>query len=348
MSPERLWQAKHYNQETGHLHLKLAERLSGVSAPDIGRIALSDTAYKAASYVYHHCASALAQRLPAFPYMGFPFHGSTTLTASGMWLSFKGQEKATFLAFHVDSCSHPFPFRSLTYEADDRKLRLPQRANGKDGRRTVDQQKQVTLSDGDAGTAKSSRSSIFDSPIRFPDLRRKSVWRERIVSCSSPGILVRHKDGGLEQVALGEAQDSVGVMGGNVEARSKVSELSNTSGLLPRWVRTGIELAYARVKSGGESLTHRLLIPPGEHSPVVRLPMVVDEDGVVEEGCLLQMADGHRRTRQMCFIGIYKDDQLVDQFVVVEPIECFSTPEFHKVREIDVISSIGGLSLKTG
>lgn len=222
MSPERLWQSKRYNQETGHLHLKLAQRLSGVSAPDIGRIAQSDTAYKAASYVYHHCASALAQRLPAFPCMGFPFHGSTTLTASGMWLSFKGQQKATFLAFHIDSCSHPFPFRSLTYEAEDRNVRTPQRgvqANARHGSRVVDREKRTALSDGDPGKTKSSRSSIFDSSIRFPDLKRKQVWRERIAACSPPSMVIRHKDGGLEQVALGEAQDSLGARGGNIEGR---------------------------------------------------------------------------------------------------------------------------------
>jgi len=320
MSPERLWQSKHYNQETGHLHLKLSERLSGVSAPDIGRIALSDTAYKAASYVYHHCASALAQRLPAFPYMGFPFHGSTTLTASGMWLSFKGQQKATFLAFHIDSCSHPFPFRSLTYEADDRKVRSPKRGGetAEGGRRTVDRAKQATLSDKDPGKAKSSRASIFDSPIRFPDLKRKQVRRERIVSCSSTRIFVRHKDGRLEQVAVGEAQDSVGVRGGNVEASSKSSDGSDTPDQLPRWVRAGIYLAYARARTAGESLTHRLLIPPGENSSIIQLPMVVDEDGVVEMSSLFIDLDGHKRPRRACFVSLFDTQAELAKLVIVE------------------------------
>ncbi len=347
MSPERLWQAKHYNQETGHLHLKLAERLYGVSAPDIGRIALCDTAYKAASYVYHHCASALAQRLPAFPYMGFPFHGSTTLTASGIWLSFKGQEKATFLAFHIDSCSHPFPFRSLTYEADDRKVRSPQRgaATGADGgRRTVDRGKQATLSNSDAGKTKSSRSSVFDAPTRFPDLKRKQVWRERIVSCKSSGIFVRHKDGELEQVALGEAQDSVGARGGNVEARSKSSEGFNTHNQLPRWVRAGIDLAYARASKADESVIHRLLKPPGENSLIVQLPIVVDEDGVVDENQLHDMLDGQKRTLKIFFIGIYRCDQLLEKFLVVEPVGSFAYPDIYQVEKIDMVVALNILS----
>ncbi len=343
MSPVRLWQSKHYNQETGHLHLKLAERLSGVSAPDIGRIALSDTAYKAASYVYHHCASALAQRLPAFPYMGFPFHGSTTLTASGMWLSFKGQEKATFLAFHIDSCSHPFPFRSLTYEADDRKVRSPQRGaetGAEDGRKTVDQGKQATLSDGDPGKAKSSRASIFDSPIRFPDLKRKQVWRERVVSCSSAGIIVRHKDGVLEQLAMGEAEDSAGVRGGSVQERLKPGEDNGPLDQLPGWVRAGIDLAYARANRQGERLTHRLLIPPGESRPVIQLPMVIDEDGVVDEGCLFQMPNGHRRTRQICFARIYRGEQLLANFLVAEPTASFPSPALHQVKDVDLMEAV--------
>ncbi len=347
MLPERLWQAKHYNQETGHLHLKLAERLSGVSAPDIGRIALSDTAYKAASFVYNHCASAVAQRLPAFPYMGFPFNGSTTLTASGMWLSFKGQEKATFLAFHIDSCSHPFPFRSLTYEADDRKARSPQRgaeASAEDGRKTVDRAKQATLSDGDPGKAKSSRASIFDSPIRFPDLKRKQVRRERVASCSSPSIWIRHMDGVLKQLAMGEADDSVGVRGGSVQARLRHGQDNGHLDQLPRWVRVGIDLAYARVKREGERLTHKILIPPGENSPVVQLPIVIDEDGVVDESCLHQMPDGHRRTRQVCFTGIYKNDYLLDSFLVAEPIGNLTLSVVYQVNKVDLIAAINILT----
>lgn len=342
-SPERLWQSKHYQQDTGHLHLKLAERLSGVSAPDIGRIALSDTAYKAANHVYQHCASAIAQRLPAFPCMGFPFHGTTTLTASGKWLSFNAREKATFLAFHINSCAHPFPFRSLTYEADERKLRLPQNspeANRKEGRKTVGQQKQSTLSDGDAGKTKSSRPSIFDSPIRFPDLKRKQVWQERIVSCRSSGVFVRHPDGGLEQVALGDTLDSVGIRGGNVEERSKLSEVASATDRLPRWVRAGVELAYSRLTREGQKLTHRLLVPPGENSPVVQLPMVVDEDGVVEEGSLNQMPDGGRRTRQICFVGFFQDDKSLDRFVILEPTNTFGIPDVYQVKEVDVIATI--------
>lgn len=348
ISPERLWQAKHYNQETGHLHLKLAERLSGVSAPDIGRIALSDTAYKAASFVYHHCASALAQRLPAFPYMGFPFHGSTTLTASGMLLSFKGQKKATFLAFHIDSCSHPFPFRSLTYEADDRKVRLPPRGaetGAEGGRRTVDRGKQATLSDSDAGKTKSSRSSVFDTPIRFPDLRRKQVRRERAVSCSSPGIWIRHKDGVLEQLAMGEAEDSAGVRAGSVQARLKPGDDNGHLDQLPRWVRAGIDLAYVRVKKEGESLTHKILIPPGENSPVVQLPIVIDEDGVVDESCLYLMPDGHRRTRQICFAEICRSAQIQELFLIAEPIGISASPEVNRVENVDSIVAINLLTL---
>lgn len=343
MSPGRLWQGKHYTPDTGHLHLKLAEHLSGISAADIGRIALSDVAYKSANHIYQHCASAISQRLPAFPCMGFPFHGSTTLTASGMWLSFNGQERATFVAFHIDSCSHPFPFRSLTYEADDRKARSPQsgaETSAGDGRKAVDRAKQAILSDGDPGKAKSSRSSVFDSPIRFPDLKRKQVWRERVVGCSSPGVWIRHKDGVLEQLAMGEAEDSSGVRGGSVQERLKPGEDNGPLDQLPRWVRAGIDLAYARVNRQGERLTHRLLIPPGENRPVIQLPMVIDEDGVVDEGCLFQMPDGHRRTRQICFARIYRGEQLLDNFLVAEPTASLPSPALHQVKDVDLMEAV--------
>lgn len=108
-------------------------------------------------------------------------------------------------------------------------------------------------------------------------------------------------------------------------------------------MRAGIDLAYAMVKNEGESLTHKILIPPGENSPVVQLPIVIDEDGVVDERCLHKMPDGYRRTRQVCFTGIYKNDYFLDSFLVAEPIGNF-TISVHRANKVDLIAAINILT----
>lgn len=99
LRPEMLWTSKRADTENRHLHLVLANRLSGTSAADIGRIAESGLAWRAAAGIHASCQKATAQRHPAYPYTGFPFEGTTDLVASGIWLPFG--EVVRFLANDV-------------------------------------------------------------------------------------------------------------------------------------------------------------------------------------------------------------------------------------------------------
>ncbi|HXA46141.1 MAG TPA: hypothetical protein VNW52_00820, partial [Burkholderiaceae bacterium] len=99
LTANTLWAKKHFNPANRHLHLTLADRLSGVSAADIGRIAESKLAWRAAAGIFTSCQKATAQRLPAHPYSGFPFEGATDLAVSGIWLPFGESENETFVAY---------------------------------------------------------------------------------------------------------------------------------------------------------------------------------------------------------------------------------------------------------
>jgi hypothetical protein len=72
--------------------------------------------------------------------------------------------------------------------------------------------------------------------------------------------------------------------------------------------------------------------------------MVVDEDGVVEDACLHEMPDGTKRTRQVCFIEIYRCDQPLKRFLVAEPVSHSEHPEIHRVKEIDVVVALNVLN----
>jgi hypothetical protein len=97
------------------LQIDLAEKMSGASAADIGRISMDPIAARAARIVGNSCLRASTAGKPIYPQARFPFEGKTNLIASGRWLSHGGVPKSTFLVYNLRSCSHPFPFRSLQY-----------------------------------------------------------------------------------------------------------------------------------------------------------------------------------------------------------------------------------------
>ena len=121
LTQSTLWASKRFDPVSQHLHLVLANRLSGVSASDIGRIAERSLAWRSAAGIHASCQRASVQRHPVYPYTGFPFEGQTDLMVSGILLPFGDIENSTFLVYKLISCSHPFPFKSLSYEASDRK-----------------------------------------------------------------------------------------------------------------------------------------------------------------------------------------------------------------------------------
>lgn len=87
-----------------------------------------------------------------------------------------------------------------------------------------------------------------------------------------------------------------------------------------------------------------MLLPPGETSPSIQLPFIVDDDGVIDEAGLHEMPDGNMRTRQICFIGIYRSNQLLEKFLVAEPTDTFTQPDIYRVEEIDMVVAISVLS----
>ena len=87
----------------GRLFLELAEGLSRASAADIGRLASSDVAWRAASLVSQSCLQASVLREPIFPKTNFPFIGQTDLVVRGKWLRDSSSTLRTFIAFRIES-----------------------------------------------------------------------------------------------------------------------------------------------------------------------------------------------------------------------------------------------------
>lgn len=308
LTAERLWAKKRFNAENRHLHLVLASRLSGVSAADIGRVAESGFAWRAAAGIYASCQKATAQRHPVYPYTGFPFEGTTDLVATGMWLPLGEREGSTFLAYRLLSCSHPFPFRSLSYEASDRKLRS-NRAEGvsaEDKRFSrVHPKADSAALDADPG-GRSRHSCSFRCQKQFPDLARKQVWRERIESIPKADVFLRRADGNVEQVAFGESEGHSNVAGLEVIPGSADADGRERMRALPHFVSAGLRVLREGSNVGVDAQT-RLVCPLGRNALVFSLPVVIDEDGEIASTLLFTAPDGRVRQRRACFVGLGLD-----------------------------------------
>ena len=93
--------------KSGRLMLVLADKISGASAADIGRLHLEPATWHAAVHVGASLLKASVAQQPVYPQAFFPFEGETTLAVSGKWLSFADRQRATFLVYNLCSCSYP-------------------------------------------------------------------------------------------------------------------------------------------------------------------------------------------------------------------------------------------------
>lgn len=302
LAQENLWSSKRFNPANRHLHLVLANRLSGLSASDIGRIAENKFAWRAAAGIYASCQKASTLGHPAYPYTGFPFEGATDLVASGVWLPFGEQDHATFLVYRLRSCSYPFPFQSLSYEAGDRKVLHNSSddasASARKFQRSRDpfQKSESAATDADAG--RTQRRAIFVSQRRFPDLARKQVWREKIEAMPNADVFLRHADGRLEQVAFGESTRSSTTPGIDVSQMDAAS-LERKEVPLPWFVQMGLKAIDT-----APGMQVKVVCPVGKLVQVFSLPVVISEDGEIASKLLFIGLDGGTRQRRACFVEV--------------------------------------------
>lgn len=334
--PESLWSSKHLNPATRHLHLILANHLSGLSAADIGRIAESKLAWRAAAGIYASCQKATATGHPAYPYTGFPFEGNTDLGVSGMWLPFGDQETATFLAFRIRSCSHPFPFHSLSYEVGRRKARYDSPARSREDQKTssrkVQGEEMHEVAETDPGSRRTQHSRTLTGPHRFPDLVRKQIWRDKIETMPHADVYLRHADGNVEQVAFGEAEGNSATPAIDLEQ----GDIASKDASLPWFVRMGLKHIAANPVYASANLVVKVVTPQGMTQPVFSLPVVIDEDGVIDTALLFNRPEGSTRQRRGCFVEITELDRNSCYRVILEGEHQGDQPTVYQVTKIEV------------
>ena len=188
LTRSRLYE-KSYTSSKGRMNLELAERIPSASAEDIGRIAGSDFAWRAAALVTSSCLKASAAGRDIYPQTLFPFEGNTTLKAIGKWLPRGDAEQSTFLAYQILSCSHPFPFQSLHFKRN--KGSAP--SHGKNAtnagatsaearpQRTAAKPKTSSLQEHDASSTLAATVRVVSGRRRFTDLEHKFIRAEQAI-----------------------------------------------------------------------------------------------------------------------------------------------------------------------
>lgn len=336
---EMLWSEKSFDPANGHLHIKLASRISGASASDIGRIALSKEAWRSATGVYASCVAATSQKRKAYPHTGFPFTGRTILQVSGKWLSFSGELDSTFIVYRIRSCAHRFPFETLSYEVDalkahrDAQKRASAGGNNRGGvwARKSGGTAKPTVSGHDPDVKKSSATRMMFDKAKFPDLSNKSVWLEKIDTTGTSGVFIKHADGSIEQVAFGEAVHGgqgreTDIVHAGAERGYEPSKLK-----LPGFVTLGIKMTIAGILARGQEAFAKVVVAPGCSEPVFPLPRLVDEDGVVDPITDCSNADKMIRQRRACFLRIEDMAGELFQFVVVIEAQKLSMSPMSKI-----------------
>lgn len=350
LQEEMLWREKSFDPATGHLHIKLASKISGASASDIGRIALSKEAWRSAAGIYASCVAATSQKRTAYPYTSFPFSGRTTLQVSGRWLSFAGEPNSTFVVYRLQSCSHRFPFETLSYEVDALKAHRDFKTstsrmdgNSRDAWVRNGGAGKPTVSGHDPDVKKSSAALTAFDQAKFPDLSRKPVWLEKIDTADASGVFIKYLDGSVEQVAFGKAEH--GGQGRETDIVHAGGERGYEPGKfkLPGFVTRGIKITMGRLLKAKFKMQvyAKVMLAPGYSEPAFPLPTLVDEDGVIDYVTSCSNADKVIRQRRACFLRFeYESGDLIRFAVVIEAQKISQPPKIAIVRKVELAEVI--------
>lgn len=204
----RFWIKAEKNEE-GKVDVDLAKGISGVSAPDVARIAFNQAALHAVKLFTNSFFTSHSSDTKLYPKMLFPFVGKSNLHVKGVWL------ENNFLVFRFLSCSHPFPFSGLRYTMARRQVTIKNNmqddatgvASELSGAGKPDPRK-GPLTDKAPDKKLAKKQKLFKADVRFPDLEDKYVVR---IDPESAVRLVHDANGRIAKLSVGDGENKSGV-----------------------------------------------------------------------------------------------------------------------------------------
>ncbi|MFZ3084277.1 hypothetical protein [Rhodoferax ferrireducens] len=315
LARDSLYENATLNTKSGRLVLALAEKMSGASAADIGRLHLEPAAWRAAAHVGASILKASVANHAVYPQALFPFEGKSTLVASGKWLSFADQPQATFLVYNLRSCAHPFPFRSLRYEAKGGRPKPPPpeggaaNSNANQTLASAKDAKDQLIAEHDPSNNLAPRTRSFQVEPRFPDLIPKSIWKSKSISLEDQAARRKSKAAPVESAALGEPGS---------ERRTRPMDLALLatsefwkSQLIPEFLRdTVFQLRFL------QGITVELLTESGHDGWTVPISILSDEDGEINSQLFITEPGGSSRLRRASVFAFERDNDHVCAVVI--------------------------------
>jgi hypothetical protein len=317
LTREALYTRAEYNKASGRLVLELAERVSGASAADIGRLYLDKIAWQAALHVGTSALKASLASQQAYPQALFPFQGDTTLIASGKWLAFSDQKESTLVVFSLKSCSHPFPFKSLSYRVaglqSPSHLSKPDHDTPKTLRAAVvNEPARQELVEQDPSAKLAARTANVRFAPRFPDLTKKSVWKNKLLAEPGNAATTGTPGKAINQSAVGEAGSDQRVR--SLELAVAIHESQERPPQPDFLMQTLSDLKAL------EGITVELLTASYDDGWTIPMLPSCDQDGEVDSRLLVKDAQGMLQLRRTALFLIKKrTDFVVGAVVDFEP-----------------------------
>ncbi|NMM29219.1 MAG: hypothetical protein HHJ12_18570 [Glaciimonas sp.] len=309
-----------FDKANGRLVLELAEKISGASAADIGRLHLDPVAWRAAVHVGTSALKASLSNQHVYPQAFFPFEGNTTLIAAGRWLSFGEKPQATFIVYNLRSCSHPFPYHSLRYESKDN-LRCPAQGgpseptqSAKRGHQSARDSRNQHLVEQDASNGLVPKIKQIRFEPRFPDLKKKTVWKNK--SLSSPDAsqsLIGTTAPPIDRVAIGEPGSERRIRSMDLAILSRPKSDKQP---VPEFLREAVKELMQL-----QGLHIELLTESEEDGWTIPVTMLSNEDGEIDLRLFVDENADDLRLRRTSVFALRRDQEhLSVVFIEASPV----------------------------
>lgn len=139
------------------------------------------------------------------------------------------------------------------------------------------------------------------------------------------------------RVGLGESDHHADTPSLDVLQQDDI-DLATQLPLLPRFVQQGIRMLNSGGPNGSKEIVRRVVPPAGSNHPVFCLPVVVDDDGVIDEGLLFTEEDGHTRQRRGCSVELDLELAYVGYLVILEGHEPSDPASVRYAAKLEIAS----------
>ena len=304
-----LYRAASYHKPSGYLHLQLAEDIVAASAADIGRIHLNPMAWRAAARVGASMLKGSMGKQGIHPRTTFPFEGLTTLKASGKWLPSNDREQATFIVFHLRSCSHAFPFSRLRYETCGGRPQTPTTGQSSPDIGSTQQRRASAdapdqkLVEQDASNNLTPKTKQFLFEPRFPDLVKKPVWKSKQImeDNAAPAFHVKRAPP-INEAAVGTPGSEKRIR--PIELAAIMAPEADQDRPPPTFLRNIVNELMQVVGIDIELLTRS-----DEDGWTTSIPIFADKHGVIDEQLFIEDHSGDARLRRAAVFALRREDE---------------------------------------